>query len=145
MDVFPIAKWVITLIGAALLGGAYLLYDDMREFIATAAVAQGTVVSLRVSESSDSVTYSPVFRFSVPDGREIEVVSSSGSNPPNYSPGEAVEVLYLPDDPYTARINGFFSLWGGVAIVGGLGAIFFAVGAALFVWAIVERRSVVIK
>jgi hypothetical protein len=33
-------------------------------------------------------------------GETIEFVSSSGSSPPSELPGDRVEVLYDPDDPY---------------------------------------------
>lgn len=39
-------------------------------------------------------------------------------------------VFFDPADPKDARLDGFFDLWGGATIVGGLGAVFlaFAIG-----------------
>lgn len=43
-----------------------------------------------------------------------------GSNPPSYDQSERVSVLYEPSSPQAAKIDGFFSLWGGALIVGGI-------------------------
>ena len=39
----------------------------------------------------------------------------------------------MPGNAESARIDGFFSLWGVTLIVGGLGGVFFVVGAGMFV------------
>ncbi len=125
MKTIAIIKYALTAVGLALLIGALFWYQNVKTFIAGASVAQGTVVELVRSQSgSDSPTYRPVVRFNA-NGRAVEFVSSSGSNPPSYSRGEKVEVFYQPSKPQNAMINGFFSLWGGPLIVGGLGAVFF--------------------
>ncbi len=53
--------------------------------------------------------------------------------------GERVEILYKPDDPQSARLNGFFSLWFGPAVFGGIGALFTSIGGA-FTFVVVRRR-----
>jgi hypothetical protein len=138
---FRVAKIIILLVGSALLLGAWFVYDSTREFLATAVTAQGVVTDLQLSRSSDSNTYNPVFEFQTPDGKIYEVLSSAGSNPPSYARGEQVEVFYQADDPYDAKINGFFTLWGAAAIVGGLGVIFFLVGAAIAIYPLLKSRS----
>jgi len=133
MKTIAIIKYAFTTVGLALLIGALFWYQNVKTFIAGASVAQGTVVELVRSQSgSDSPTYRPVVRFNA-NGRAVEFVSSSGSNPPSYSRGEKVEVFYQPSKPQNAMINGFFSLWGGPLIVGGLGAVFFLVGGSILV------------
>ncbi|MDV3504913.1 hypothetical protein [Marinobacter sp. M-5] len=42
-------------------------------------------------------------------------------------------MLFTPGELESARIDGFFSLWGIALIVGGIGAVFFPVGAGMFV------------
>jgi hypothetical protein len=64
-------------------------------------------------------------------GEKIEFTSSTSSNPPRYSKGEKVEVLYLPTEPEKAKINSFFALWGGVVILGGMGGVFFLIGTSI--------------
>ena len=141
MNVLSIIKYLFTLVGIGMLAGAFYLYGSTRDFLAEAATADATVVELARSRSSDSTTYKPVVQFTSRDGQAIEFISSTGSNPPSYSRGEKVEVLYRPDDPQDARINGFFSLWGGALIVAGLGVVFFLVGGGLLLAAVVKRRN----
>lgn len=126
-----ILKYVLALIGIGMLTGAFFIYRNTAAFTASAAKAEGTVIDLQRSRSSD--TYRPVVRFATSSGQPIEFVSSSGSNPPSYARGERVEVLYHPDDPNAAKINGWFSLWGGATILGGMGLLFFAIGGGIIV------------
>ena len=131
MKTIAIIKYAFAAIGLALLAGGLLWWQSTRSFLAQASMAEGTVVALRLSRSSDSSAYYPVVRYATADGRTIEFVSSAGSNPPSYSEGEKVQVLFQPANPRHAKINGFFSLWGGPLIFGGLGAVFLAIGGGI--------------
>ncbi len=141
MKVIAIIKYLFTLIGAAMLAGAFFWYGSTSNFLKEAVKAEGAVVELVRSQSSDSTTYRPVVHFLSQDGRQIEFTSTSGSNPPSYTSGEKVEVLYLPSAPQDARINGFFSLWGGPVIVGGMGSLFFLIGAGIMLAGLFKGRS----
>lgn len=141
MKVFTIIKYVFTVIGLALLVGAFFAYRSTSGFLATAQTAQGTVIDLVPSRSSDSTTYRPVVRFVTAEGRPIEFASSSGSNPPSYARGESVQVLYAPQTPEDAKINGYFALWGATTILGALGAVFFAIGGGIFLAGSLTRRK----
>ena len=132
MNVLSVIKYLFTGLGVAMLVGTFYINEDTRSFLAEAAKAEGTVVHLILSYSNKSRTYHPVVRFTERNGKAIEFVSSIGSNPPGYSEGEKVEVLYLPAEPYKARLNSFFSLWGASIIVGGLGGIFLLIGVGFF-------------
>jgi len=140
MKAIRIFKWGGLLVGGAMLLGALLLAQHTRSFIARAQHATGEVVELVERNSSDSTTYAPAVRFTTADGREIRFVSSTSSSPPAYSAGERVEVLYPPGEPERARINAFFSLWGGAVILGGFGAVCFAIGLALQLAGALARR-----
>jgi len=140
-----IVKFVMLVVGVAMLAGAVYMYKDTRSFLAGAMHAQGTVVDLERNESTDShshrsVNYYPVVQFADAGGRRIEFTSNSGSNPPAYSRGDTVEVLYHADAPDKARINGFMSLWFGPLLVGGMGVLFTAIGAAMIVVPIRRKR-----
>jgi len=134
MKTISILKYTFTLVGIAMLAGAFYSYSSTQQFLAEAMTSNGKVVELIRSRSSDSVTYRPVVQFVAVDGSSIEFTSSSGSNPPSYSRGQSVEVLYRESEPEKAKINGFFSLWGLAAILGGLGAVFFAIGTSVFLF-----------
>ncbi|WP_447957893.1 DUF3592 domain-containing protein [Vreelandella sp. EE7] len=133
MRAVAIAKYLSLLVGLGLLVGAFFLYQSSAAFLDQAASAQGTVTELIRTRSEDSVTYRPVVEFTAEGGAPVEFVSPAGSNPPGYSPGERVEVLYDPTNPVDARLTGFFSAWGAPLILGGLGAAFFLSGLAMFV------------
>jgi hypothetical protein len=140
-----IVKFIMLIVGVAMLAGAVYLYSNTRSFLAGAVHAQGTVVDLQRTESLDShsnrsISYYPVVQYAEAGGRKVEFISDSGSNPPAYSRGDQVEVLYHADAPEKARINSFMSLWFGTLIVGGLGVVFTAVGTAMVVVPIRRRR-----
>lgn len=140
MKVIAIMKYVFALAGIGMLAGAFFLYRSTSTFLGEAITADGTVVGLERSRTRDSSTYKPVVRFTSETGEEIEFVSSSGSNPPSYSKGEKVEVLYLLHQPAQARINSFFSLWGGAVILGGLGGVFALVGTGIILGGTLKGR-----
>jgi hypothetical protein len=131
MKTIGFLKHAFALIGFAMLVGAVFWYQNTRAFVGAAVSAQGTVVDLVAVRSSDGTTYRPVVRFQDGDGRTVEFSSSTSSNPPRYSRGEQLTVLYKPGDPHEAEIDGWFSLWGGPTIVAGLGSLFFLVGGGI--------------
>lgn len=141
MKALSIIKYVFATIGLGLLIGAIYLYLDKQSFLKTANVAPGLVVELRASRSDNSTTYSPVVSFTAKDGRQIEFTSSVSSNPPSYSEGESVEVVYDPANPYEANINGFSSLYLGPLILGILGTVFFLVGFSIILSGYLKQKK----
>ena len=133
-------KYTFAIIGLFLLVGACVSFFSTKEFIRTAEMTLGTVVDLRrsmsrsrsISDSNsrlrNSFSYAPVVQFQSNDGRSITFISSTSSNPPGYSRGETVDVLYKPLSPEQAKIRSFFSLWIEVLVSGILGSIFFLIG-----------------
>ena len=96
MKTLNILKYVFTFIGAGMLIGAVMSYSSTVSFIERAMETTGTVIDLERSRSSDSTSYYPVVVFEDINGQKVEFRSSSGSNPPSFSRGEAVSVLYRP-------------------------------------------------
>lgn len=148
MKTVAIVKFVMLVIGVAMLAGAVYMYNNTRSFLAGAAQVQGTVVDLERSESVTrdgnnshvSVSYFPVVQFTDRSGHRLEFTSDAGSNPSAYSRGDKVEVLYHADAPQKARIKDFMSLWFGPLLVGGLGVVFTALGAGMIVVSARRRR-----
>ncbi len=146
MRTVSIIKYVFTVVGLAMLVGAFFMYSNTQDFLSNAVATKGTVTQLIRSRSSDSTTYRPVVEFKTQSGRLVEFTSSSGSNPPSYSQGEIVEVLYQETSPEKAKIKSFFSLWGGSTILGGMGSIFFIVGFLIIsVIALKDRKFKYLK
>jgi hypothetical protein len=120
-------------VGALMLIISLALWNKTRYFIAHAEKADGTVTKmLEVLDKDDnSPMYRPVVAFTTRKGEAVAFTSSFSSRPPAYVVGESVEVLYDPRNTLDARINGFGSLWLGPWILGGLGALFTAVGVSI--------------
>ena len=137
-----VIKYIFTLIGLGLLVGAFLWYSGTKEFIETAVSTEGTVIDLHRSRSSDSDTYAPVVEFRTSQGQIVEFTSSSSSNPPSYSVGESVEVLYDDSSPQHAKIKSFFSLWGGALIIGVIGAVFFLIGFSIIFFGAKRKKEI---
>ncbi len=140
MKTLLVFKVLFPLIGLGALTGAWLLYSDAREFVATSTATEGTVVELVRSRSSDSTTYAPQVTFTDAQGRAHAFTSRTSSNPPAYHVGETVRVLYRSGSPEQARIDGFFSLWGGALIVGILGSVFALVGLGMVLVPMLRQR-----
>lgn len=136
MKTINIIKYLFTIIGAIILLGTSFMYKNTRGFIDKSITSQATVIDLVYSRSSssNSVMYTPVVQFTDGNGNEIEFLSSSSSNPPSYNVGEEIEVLYNQENPNEAKIKSYFSIWGGVTILGILGFIFFGVGGSIFLY-----------
>lgn len=116
---------LFSLIGLVLLGVALYVTDGTREFVASAAIASGEVIDLIESRDSDGDSiYRPRVQFQTPDGRRREFTATVAANPAGFYAGEAVEVLYDPVRPSTARIDTFFQLWFTPLLLGGMGATF---------------------
>lgn len=124
-------------IGGALLAGGAFAWLHTRRFVAESVRGFGEVVGLQ-EHNDDGVTYSPVIRFSGPGGRPVEFTETTSSNPPGYSVGDRVAILYRPHDPKRARVASPWRLYLLASILGGIGGVFFLIGllvaALAFVW-----------
>lgn len=134
-------KYVFFAFGLLFLMVAVFWAKNTRTFVGHASTARGTVIDLVRQQSSDSDTYAPVVRFVTDTGETIEFKSNTSSNPPSYTNGERVEVLYSPLAPRDAKIDGFFSLWAGPIMFGAVGSIFLVVGAGIILSAVHKARK----
>jgi len=125
---------IFLLIGMGLLIAATLYGARTRTFLSRAAEAIGEVVALEEepsTEAGEPHTYRPVVSFPIGPTQRVRFKSMAHSNPPEYKVGASVRVLYDSDRPHEARIRSFTGLWLPLAILGGLGLIFTALGAGL--------------
>ena len=75
-------------------------------------------MTVRITDADGVVTeilrdgdmYAPVVRFRLPQGETVEV-KDLGSGAPDFSTGDAVAVLYLPESPQDFRLDTFERLW----------------------------------
>ncbi len=106
-------------------------------FVSHAKHADGVVIDLVWSSSGKGgSSAAPVVRFEL-DGKGFTFRGGVSSRPPSYSVGEKVPVLYDPEDPSKAKIDGFWDLYFlpfVFALLGGLDL------AAVGIWVMVDRR-----
>jgi hypothetical protein len=121
-------RWPLWLLlgGIALLLAAAALLAEARGFVAGATRVDGEVVALAKSRNNTR----PVVRFRDAAGAQHEFRSHVSSATPSYDVGERVTVVHAPGRPDQARIADFESLYLLPALLGGLGAVLSAVGAA---------------
>ena len=137
-----IAGWFAISAAVICLIVALCAYLHARAFMRSASRAQGTVtrVEKRADHDADDMYY-PVVGFRDARGVEQELFSSVGSVPPSHKVGDTVAVLYLADQPQSAKLDEFFDLWGLAAVCGGLGVFWLVVGLALLLVPVILRRS----
>ena len=113
--------------------------------------APGRVVDLVERSSRDSKTGAvtvfsyPVVEFTASNGQAQKVQTSEGSYPPAYSAGDAVTVLYDPQQPREARIKSFSSdlmLWLLPIITGVVGTAFGGVALAVLKMAFGRKPAI---
>jgi hypothetical protein len=125
-----LGKFAFMPLGLLLLLGAAWTVSSTRIWIAHAIEVPGSVIEMVRMRDSDNTGYlfAPVVRFKTLQGNTVDFESGLRSNPPAYRTGQSVSVLYDPDEPRSAAIRGFFSLWLMPIILGFIGSIFLIVG-----------------
>jgi len=155
--------------GFARLGGLFLIvgiimllvsavaYVHEVSFAKSALITNGTVIDVVDTLDDNGVpltnaatnnmgadsSYHPVVQFEV-GGKKYVFTSNTGSNPPSYSQGDAVQVVYNPENPADARIHSWFSQWGFVVIALLIGVVFSLIGCFMlrFCKRIAEQNQV---
>ncbi|PZW63624.1 uncharacterized protein DUF3592 [Pseudomonas sp. URMO17WK12:I1] len=112
--------WIFPGIGALMLAGAVGIqvarFSDQAQMTRT----EGSVVDIEGG--------CPTVSFSSLDGTLGEYHSGTCSTPPSFDIGERVTVYYDPQNLERARIDSFEQNWIGSLILGGIGAVFLALG-----------------
>lgn len=109
-----------------------------RSFVASSVLTQGKIIALveRLSTDSDgdsSFVYYPVVRFTTNAGEPTVFEANAGSNPPAFTLGQQVEVLYSPQNPKEARIDSWLELWLFPTIFTSIGLIFVLIGGIVLI------------
>jgi Protein of unknown function (DUF3592) len=127
-----IATPLVCLLAFAFIGLGVYLARNTAQLLATGARAAGQVVGMESSHSSSSYTYYPVVAFEAAGGQRTQFKDRMGSNPPSYSTGMKVTVIYDPANPQTASIDHGIGNWLGtmLSISGGAVLLLMAVSSA---------------
>lgn len=130
-----IGKFAMIPIGFLLLIGAVYSVWSTQTWLSRTAEVEGTVIEMVRSRDRDDTSdmFSPKVRFETVEGRRIEFQSNWRTNPPAYRKNQTVTVVYDRDEPQSAAIRGFLSLWMLPMILTFIGSIFFAIGTTMVV------------
>ncbi|MDZ7839333.1 MAG: DUF3592 domain-containing protein [Gammaproteobacteria bacterium] len=128
--------WVLVLfllIGLGVLVGGGFVAKQRSDFLSDAQSAPGEVIDFErrtsTSDGKTTTTYYPVVRYQ-PPGHDAPVTfqHDTGSSSPGYSRGDAVTVLYSPDDPDEAIIDSGLMNWFAPGLMILLGGVFTLMG-----------------
>lgn len=100
-----IGAFVVLIVGVIFLLIGLNMRSNYKKFKETGIQAEATVINIISHRSSDSTTFRPEIEFTTKDGKNIQIIHTTGSNPPQYSVGEKVNIYYAPDNPYNIIID----------------------------------------
>ncbi len=132
--------YVMLLISLGMGGGSYYLGLGMKERLEIGLRARGEIVGRkynRPSSSDSQGTYSAIVEFDDGTGRRYKFTEKHGSSHPTFKKGDAVTVIYMPDNPQDAIID--HGIWNWL-LSGGLG-----LGALLLIWGALYNLTMVRK
>ncbi len=133
---------IFGLVGLVFFGVAFFAARSEWVFRAGAISAPGRVVDLApTSGSKGGTVYKPVFEFTDRDDRMHRVTGSVASSPPSFRRGEAVTVLYRPENPQEAHIDSFMEAWLLPLIFGGLGGVFTSIAGGCLIYGLCQRSK----
>lgn len=111
-----IGSYLGLVIALGLMGGAYYTGNDMIERVKNGASAQGIVTDITSKRSrssdGDTIMYYSTVEFTAPNGETVKFKDSMGASYPLHKDGQAVPVLYYPDQPTDAMIDRGIWNWG---------------------------------
>jgi hypothetical protein len=120
-------------LGGLFLAGAALLYVNEQSFLSRAEPATGIVTDLDRSDDG----FCPVIDFTTRKGESVRYYANVCTSPPSYDLGDEVEVVYDPEDIKNVQMNGFWSQYVGVVVLGAIGLPLFLFG----VWGAIPNRG----
>lgn len=133
-------------VGLALLGVSGWLLFNTFSFLNDPEVreAKGTVVELikvdtSTSKNPNSFAYTPKVSFTKADGTQDFYQSGTSANPPAYTVGEEVVVLYKGIE---YKLRSFGDLYFGATITGIIGLVFAGVGFGITAFGIRRRKII---
>jgi len=105
--ILTIVAGVFVLLGVISGVVGFMWWQNVRHFVQTAEQAEGTVIELVMGGKG----YRPVVEFTDRFGQRHEHRSSMGTNPPRYSVGDKVQIVYDQNDIASAKINHWLHLY----------------------------------
>ncbi|WP_449757788.1 DUF3592 domain-containing protein [Flavobacterium shii] len=94
----------------------------------------GTVTKLEEIKDDDGITYLPIFKFKTSKNQDYTYRHRVTSNPAKWSIGDEVKFIYDPNEPTTARLLNYSSIfsWTIILLAFGIDLIVVGIGYYLF-------------
>lgn len=129
----------LTLIGVVFLsiGAAFGIYSYIKG--SNTERTEGEVTQLVASGGKGGKR--PVVRYSV-DGQPFEITGFMSTNPPAYTVGEKVTIIYDRDRPAEGTIDAFVERWLFAVIFGGVGVLLLVIGSIIALALQTSRRRI---
>jgi hypothetical protein len=103
---------IVLLMGSAFLAAGIYEFSNRLNLSENGLEAEGTVVDLKKHHDKKKVFYMPEIEFTLKSSQGIRFVDSSCSNPPAYSIGQKVNIIYSKDNPKNAVIKSKLGMFG---------------------------------
>lgn len=123
------------LIGLGVLVSGIFSVFKVRRALAASVKTSGTVTGFGQISGKSGYLYCPQVKFQIQGGQQFKFQSEFGTQPPSYTVGQKVPVVYQFNNPNKAEIDSAQGLWfvPGCTIVmalffTGLGAMLFGIG-----------------
>ena len=126
------------LVGVGLLLLSFFLYQRTEAFITRAWPVSGVVVGFERGDG-DEPTTAPVVRFETPRGEEHRFRADLYIAWRDYGMGDAVPVLYDPQEPADARVDDSLLLWLAPLVAAAFGLILTLGSTSALVYALMTR------
>jgi len=116
-----------------------LMYFALKEYSKSANLIRGgvrstaKVIELIEVSGDDGNTYKPVFEYKRGNSTQI-FKSSVSSNPPSYSVGEKVKVVYNPREIDEVKVISYWGLYRATVILLAIAAPFLIIGGGYFLY-----------
>lgn len=124
--------WVFPGIGAVLLACAIAVQAVRIDNQSQMRAASGSVIDLTRG--------CPAVRFTTDGGEPVIFQGGVCSNPPAFGLGDPVAVLYDPQEPGRASIDGFLENWFVSLVLGAIGSVFLLISSFFVIPPLLARR-----
>lgn len=111
----------LLVVSIVLLGLGVWSFKNNQAKIANGITVKAKVMGMEEGRSFQKVYYTPILQFTTRQGEVITTKLDMSGGSSDYSTGDEIEVMYLPEDPSVVMSNNWFMKYG-------LPLVFFAMG-----------------
>jgi hypothetical protein len=119
----------VLLAGLTSLTFGIYLFQSRLSFIYQATKTEGVITEIESRRTSSKTYYYPIVSYQDVEGDQQTMHFDLGTTGGfDYSVGETITILYIPDEPDSAKVWVFWEMWGVPSVLSGVGIIFILIG-----------------